>query len=118
MTLPVSQPPERGPVRHDDEVYRVTSAKAPLSADQRKRIKRYLISMGIRTACFLGVIVTTGWVRWALVAAALVLPYIAVVMANAGRENDPFPGPDPIDLRPPGQPITANPVDPGPDTYR
>jgi hypothetical protein len=44
---------------------------------------RYLLSMGIRTACFVGAIVAQGWLRWTLVAAALVLPYIAVVLANA-----------------------------------
>ena len=40
--------------------------------------------MGLRTLCFVGAIVVgSGWLRWVLVAAALVLPYVAVVMANA-----------------------------------
>jgi hypothetical protein len=48
------------------------------------RQKRYIISMSIRTLCFIGAIVVgSGWLRWVLVAAAFVLPYIAVVMANS-----------------------------------
>lgn len=41
--------------------------------------------MTIRTVCFVGAILASGWLRWALVAGAVVLPYIAVIMANAGR---------------------------------
>jgi hypothetical protein len=44
--------------------------------------------MGIRTACVLGAILVPGWPRWVLLAGAVVLPYLAVVIANAGREND------------------------------
>ena len=44
--------------------------------------------MGIRTACVLAAIVVPGWPRWFLIAGAVVLPYLAVVVANAGREND------------------------------
>jgi hypothetical protein len=47
------------------------------------------MSMAIRTVCFLGAIVTTGWLRWTLVAGAVLLPYVAVVMANAGRKSAP-----------------------------
>jgi hypothetical protein len=28
-----------------------------------------------------------GWLRWVLIAAALVLPYLSVVFANGGRER-------------------------------
>ncbi len=80
--------------REEAEVHSVTSARTPLSQEQRARAKRYLMSMTIRTACFLGIIVTQGWVRWALLAAAVVLPYIAVVAANAGRESDMETGPN------------------------
>ncbi len=100
MSLP--EPRHTAPVvRRDTEVHSVTTAQTGLSQEQRARTKRYLISMSIRTACFLGVIVTDGWVRWALVAGAAFLPYEAVVMANAGRENDDFDAPQtvsPLDL--------------------
>ncbi len=65
----------------------ITGAQAPLSADQRARTRRYLISMAIRTVCFIGAILASGWLRWTLVAGAVLLPYVAVVMANAGRKR-------------------------------
>lgn len=70
--------------RSDDSVS-ITGAKVPLSEDQKQRTRRYLWSMAIRTVCFIGAILASGWLRWALVAGAVLLPYFAVVMANAGR---------------------------------
>lgn len=98
MALPAPQSPQgrRIPARPSDEVFRVTSAQTPLSQEQKARTKRYLISMSIRTVCFLGAIVASGWLRWTLLIGAIVLPYVAVIMANAGRENDPFTGPEPV----------------------
>lgn len=80
---------------NDDTVHRVTSAREGLSQEQRARTRRYLIQMFIRTACFVGAVAAhmsnaPGWVTWSFVAGAVVLPYVAVVMVNAGRENDPF----------------------------
>ena len=69
------------------DVHRITSAAPALSDDQAGRQRRYLISMTIRTVCFLGAVFTQGPLRWTLIAGALVLPYLAVVIANAGREN-------------------------------
>lgn len=79
----------------DAQVHRVTSAAESLSVEQSRRTRRYLISMSIRTACFLGCMAAillhwSGWVPWAFVAGSVVLPYVAVVAANAGRENDRF----------------------------
>ena len=53
-------------------------------------MRRYLVSMTIRTACFLLAVIAIAvfhWaiVGWTLVVAAVILPYIAVVMANATR---------------------------------
>ncbi|GAA4716881.1 hypothetical protein GCM10023349_40890 [Nocardioides conyzicola] len=51
------------------------------------RQKRYLLSMTLRSLCFVGAIVAAlagvGWLWPILIAGALVLPYVAVVMANA-----------------------------------
>lgn len=81
------------------EVHRVTSAQEGLSEDQSRRVRRYLISMSIRTVCFILLFITTigwvdtpAWVQFALIAGAVFLPYLAVIAANAGRENDPFQG--------------------------
>jgi len=43
--------------------------------------------MAFRILCFIACILTTGVWRWSLFIGALVLPWIAVVIANAGREN-------------------------------
>jgi hypothetical protein len=48
------------------------------------RKRRYMLSMGIRTLCFVAAVaVGDGWLRWVLVAGAFFLPYVAVVMANS-----------------------------------
>jgi hypothetical protein len=74
-------------VRHGDDqervVQSVTSAPASGSDDQAHRVKRYLLTMGIRVVCGALALFTEGWLRWTFVALAVVLPYIAVVMANA-----------------------------------
>ena len=68
---------------HGTDAVRITTA--PESPDQElaHRQKRYVISMSIRMVCFVGAILADGWLRWVLVAGALVLPYVAVVMANS-----------------------------------
>ncbi len=110
MTLPAeSHGPRRVTGPEATEVHRITTAQTGLSEEQRARTKRYLISMGIRTACFLAAVVASGWMRWVFLAGAVFLPYIAVVMANAGRENDDFAGPAPITPVPIGQLPAAEP---------
>ncbi|MEO6822548.1 MAG: DUF3099 domain-containing protein [Candidatus Nanopelagicales bacterium] len=71
----------------DPEVHRITTAAPGLSADQIIRRRRYLISMTIRTLCFIGAVLAPPPWRWGLVVGAILLPYIAVVMANARREE-------------------------------
>ena len=52
------------------------------------RSTRYLVTMGIRVVCFILMVVITpyGWYTWLFGAAAIFLPYIAVVSANVGQE--------------------------------
>ncbi|MEI2775756.1 MAG: DUF3099 domain-containing protein [Tetrasphaera sp.] len=66
-------------------VQSVTTAHESLEAEQLHRIKRYLVTMAIRTICFVAAVPLQGWMRWTSVALAVVLPYFAVVMANAVR---------------------------------
>ena len=70
-----------------DDVYDITSAQKSLSSDQPGRQRRYFISMMIRTACFILAVVLPSPFRWIALAGAVFLPYIAVVVANAGRET-------------------------------
>jgi hypothetical protein len=73
-----------------EETYLVTQARPGLSADIAYRQRRYLIMMGIRTLCFVAAILMfinhLGWLTAIPAVGALVIPYFAVVMANAGRE--------------------------------
>lgn len=63
----------------------VTSLPQAPQDEAAGRVRRYWIMMGIRMACFaLTVLVTPyGWYTWVFAIAAAVLPYIAVVFANA-----------------------------------
>ncbi|MBW9108752.1 DUF3099 domain-containing protein [Microbacterium trichothecenolyticum] len=56
--------------------------------DVDARSTRYLVTMGIRVVCFILMVVITpyGWYTWLFGAAAIFLPYIAVVSANVGQE--------------------------------
>lgn len=65
----------------------ITSAFDPLSLEQRGRQRRYFISMMVRTGCFVASIFLPNPYRWFSMAGAILLPYVAVVLANAGREN-------------------------------
>lgn len=69
-------------------MHRVTDAQPSLTADIRRRERRYLIQMGLRVVCLiLAVVLDVPWpIRALLVIGAIFLPYIAVVGANAGRE--------------------------------
>lgn len=71
---------------------RITTVAASREDDIRARQRRYVLSMGFRTLCFIAaVIIGEGWVMWVLIVAALLLPYVAVVMANAASsKSDDF----------------------------
>jgi hypothetical protein len=69
----------------------ITSARAGRSADIYRRELRYLLSMGIRTACFVLAFVVSGPTRWVLVAGAVFLPYVAVVIANTSTQREAPP---------------------------
>lgn len=56
--------------------------------DQSVRIRNYIVSMGIRTGCFIlsgffAMVMSWTAAAWICVVAAVVLPYPAVVVANA-----------------------------------
>lgn len=71
--------------RRDAQVQLVTTARRPHSEEISGRARRYLISMGFRTACLvLAIFVLHGWLRAIAIVAAIVLPWLAVVLANAG----------------------------------
>jgi Protein of unknown function (DUF3099) len=69
------------------DAVRITTAASSRNADIATRQKRYLLSMSLRTLCFVGAIIASlagiSWLWPILIVGALVLPYIAVVLANA-----------------------------------
>ena len=70
-----------------DEPISITSAQESLTNDQSGRARRYFISMMIRTACFILTVILPSPYRWIALSGALLLPYVAVIVANAGRET-------------------------------
>lgn len=52
------------------------------------RFTKYFVTMGIRVACFLLMVFVTpyGWYTWIFGIGAMVLPYVAVVLANVGED--------------------------------
>ncbi|MEY2635369.1 MAG: hypothetical protein RIS75_1309 [Actinomycetota bacterium] len=73
--------------KSDDQVHDISGARESLSVNQAERSRRYMWSMSIRLACFVAALWVDGPLRWFLLAGSLVLPWIAVVVANAGREG-------------------------------
>jgi hypothetical protein len=65
----------------------ISNVGQPLSKDQSSRARKYFISMMIRTLCFILAVILPSPYRWIALFGAVVLPYIAVIVANAGREN-------------------------------
>ncbi|GGL24410.1 DUF3099 domain-containing protein [Phycicoccus endophyticus] len=96
----------------------VTSAATSREEDQRHRLRQYLLTMSVRTVCFVLAIVVDEWYRWVFAAAAVVLPFVAVVAANAvaprvrGRARPVTPS------AAPATPLGSRPADPVPGTAR
>ncbi|MET7682987.1 DUF3099 domain-containing protein [Streptomyces sp. NPDC005423] len=74
------------------QVFRITGARTGLAEDVRGRQRRYVISMSVRTVSV--ILAASLWnverhVAIVALALGILLPYVAVVIANAGRENTP-----------------------------
>lgn len=68
--------------------------------DRRKRMIRYTIAMSIRTLCLIGLVVVPNWTRFIFAVGAVVLPYVAVIVANVGSRgaSDPISPGAPVQL--------------------
>jgi hypothetical protein len=75
-------------VKNSSHAPSATSLPRAPRDDVGARSTRYLVMMGVRIACFILMVVITpyGWYTWVFGAAAVFLPYIAVVSANVGQE--------------------------------
>ena len=102
-----------------EQPHLVTEARTGHTADIAYRERRYLIMMGIRTVCFLTALLLfinhLGWLTAIPLVGALIIPYFAVIFANAGREPAASRGfrqyePNlPVPYVPPGPPPDAPP---------
>ena len=78
-------------LRRPTDQVRITSASRARSEGRRERERRYLWSMAVRVACFVGaVLIDDPWVRGVLLVGAVLLPYVAVVAANEETRSDGF----------------------------
>jgi hypothetical protein len=97
----------------EPDVVRITAAPHNPGEDIDHRQRRYLISMTIRTLCFIGAVVfyKIPWLCGTLIVASFLLPFIAVVVANVasprigGELEGPGvgSGPDHDELEGPGE---------------
>ncbi|MER7839878.1 DUF3099 domain-containing protein [Streptomyces sp. NPDC096040] len=72
------------------QVFRITGARTGLAEDVRGRQRRYVISMTVRTLSVILAVTLWNVERYVAVVALVLgalLPYVAVVIANAGRER-------------------------------
>jgi hypothetical protein len=76
-----SAPGNKGPVPL------ITDARSPASVEHESRVKRYALTMGFRTACFVAMVFVDGPMRWVLFAGAVILPYVAVIVANQANQR-------------------------------
>ncbi|MFE4614354.1 DUF3099 domain-containing protein [Streptomyces niveus] len=90
------------------EVFRITGARRGLDEDVRGRQRRYVISMLVRTLGIILAVVLWNVERYVAIAGlvlGILLPYVAVVFANGGRENaGSLPS---THLGPPARPMIA-----------
>ncbi|MCC9196641.1 DUF3099 domain-containing protein [Arthrobacter sp. zg-Y820] len=68
-------------------VPRITDARTAHTDEMHARMIKYSVSMGIRIVCLGLMFVVHGWLLWVVIAAAVVLPYFAVIIANAGSDT-------------------------------
>jgi hypothetical protein len=109
--------------KKDGSAVRITGARSSLTEDVRGRQRRYMFSMAVRTLCVILAIVL--WKESRIIAVialvgGMLIPYLAVVYANAGRESAPempdtFVGYQPPPMVEPGTgiPSQAAPSTPG-----
>lgn len=76
-------------MKNTRQVPAVTSLQQSPQDEADHRVRRYVLTMSIRIACFALMVLVQpyGWYTWVFGISAAVLPYIAVVFANAGSDS-------------------------------
>jgi hypothetical protein len=65
----------------------ITSLPESPDAGRHRRMIQYGIAMGIRVLCVIACFFVQGWWLFVPIIGAVVLPYIAVVLANVGQQG-------------------------------
>ena len=91
----------------------VTSLPQSPQAEADHRVRRYALTMTIRIVCFalMMFVQPYGWYTWIFAAAAAVLPYIAVVFANAGSDSTETIAESPVQQHEAPAPVISEPVE-------
>jgi Protein of unknown function (DUF3099) len=94
----------------------ITSLPPSPEAERRSRMIKYSVTMGIRMVCVILIFVLDGWWRIAAAIGAIVLPYIAVVLANVSKSVVGAVVERPGTIVPSSAPSRPTPVDTESDT--
>jgi hypothetical protein len=70
-----------------DAVQSATALPLSPAEDRKHRMRAYSTAMSIRMACFVLVFFVPGWWKLVFGLGAVVLPYVAVVLANVGAKG-------------------------------
>lgn len=71
----------------------ITNAGRSQSLALAERQKRYLITMAVRTGCFIAFLIVPGWWKVVALCSAAVLPAFAVLFANNSDHRPPANAP-------------------------
>jgi hypothetical protein len=72
----------------------LTSIAQSPEDERRSRMLKYTLAMTIRVVCIVLAMFVQGWLMWLCFAGAILLPYFAVVIANASgsaKKSDSLP---------------------------
>lgn len=74
-------------LRNAESVQSVTGIGQNPEEERKKRMIKYTVAMTVRVICLILGMVLQGWLMWICFAAAIFLPYVAVVLANDVRHD-------------------------------
>jgi hypothetical protein len=63
-------------------VHSITTLDQSPADERRSRVLKYTVAMSVRMVCFVAIFFLPGWWRLAPAIGVIVLPYVAVVIAN------------------------------------
>lgn len=80
--------------------YSVTSAGVSAAEDRAHRMRFYFIAMSLRVVCVASMLFVRGWWVLLCIAGAVILPYLAVMVANvaSSAEGEKPERPTPLEL--------------------